>query len=124
MRPRKVLKPEAERQVQTRVDAPLIVRISLDLIVRRWRDGGIRGFSVARVSAEQQVRQGVAAVLGSKRCSGRRAGAVGYGSAIAYASVFIFVAVDIQRSEFERMVAAHPRDVVAQLPTASIDRVG
>src|SRR2546428_3171060 len=109
MRPRKVLKPGAERQVQTRVDAPLIVRISLDLIVRRWRDRGIRGFSVARVSAEQQVRQGVAAVLGSKRRAGCRTGAVGYGSTIADPSVFVFVAVDVQRAEFESVVTAHPR---------------
>src|SRR5213593_1227710 len=58
LRPGNVLKTKAKRQTQTLIHAPLIVRISLNLIICRRCDRRVRCLGVARISAEQQVCDG------------------------------------------------------------------
>src|SRR5262245_21358400 len=123
IRPRNVLQTQTRSHAEAITRMPLIVAVELELVVSRWCGGCVRSFGVATVSSQQQVCQRVSAILGPERGTCGCSGAVSNLTAVPDASILVFVAVDEQATKLQGMIAAHPGEIIADLPAARIDVV-
>src|SRR5262245_51467554 len=123
IRPRNVLQTQTRGHAEAITRMPLIVAVELELVVSRWCGGCVRSFGIATVSSQQQIGQRVSAILGPESSTSRRSGAVSYLTAVTNAGILVFVAVDEQPAELQGMIAAHPGEIIADLPAARIDVV-